>query len=306
MRTRRILGILLTASCLTILVTHSAVSAATPGRRDLSAFRGLGTWVDAYDFSNEENPKTAPPVAPSAVGAMARDGVKTLYIQAAKNDSNTPNATLSAKLLGSFLIQAHGKGLKVVAWYLPTFTSPTSDWDHIKAILDFRADGQRFDGFGMDIESRANSDVAARNTRLINLTAKTRAYVGDRVPLSAIVLPPVVTDVINKQYWPSFPWAAIKANYDVWQPMAYFTNRTKASGYRDPYTYMRDNISLLRKDLKSPIAAVHAVGGIGDQSSTADYVSMIRGLKAGGSIGGSVYDWNTTAASAWPILRTVP
>lgn len=290
----------------TTALPTAPASAATLGRKNLVAYRGLGTWVDAYDFSREKNPNKTPPVAPSAVDAMAKQGIKTLYLQASKSDSDTPNLLLSQDLLGQFLVRAHADHLRVVAWYLPKFTSPTADWNHIRAVLDFRANGQKFDSFGLDIESREQSDLNTRNTRLINLTKKMRSYVGDAMPLSAIVLPPVVTEVINKAYWPKFPWADIKAHYDVYQPMAYYTNRTQESGYRDPYRYITENVRILHNLLKSPIANVHAVGGIGDRSSTADFQSFVRGLRAAKSIGGSIYDWNTTKATAYSVLRTVP
>src|ERR1700712_4370512 len=101
MGARRIIGFLLAATCLTIFVAREPASAATPGRKNLVAFRGLGTWVDSYDFSREKNPGKTPPIAPSAVAEMAHQGVKTLYIQAAKNDSDTPGLLVSPDLLGS-------------------------------------------------------------------------------------------------------------------------------------------------------------------------------------------------------------
>ena len=301
------------AAAASVLAAYAAVdvlpgtaSAATPGRKNLVAYRGLGTWVDAYDFSREKNPGKTPPVAPSAVDAMAKQGVKTLYLQASKSDSDTPYLLLSQDLLGQFLERAHQNHMRVVAWYLPKFTSPTNDWNHVKAVLDFRYNGHKFDSFGLDIESREQSNLDTRNTRLVNLTKKLRSYVGDGMPLSAIVLPPVVTEVINTNYWPKFPWDQIKAHYDVYQPMSYYTNRTQDSGYRDAYRYMVDNVRILHNLLKSPIAAVHAVGGIGDRSTTKDYQDMVRADRDSKSIGGSVYDWHTTSLSAYTTLRNVP
>lgn len=287
----------------------SALSMGPPrarDRRDLSAYKGLGTWVDAYDFSREKNPGKTPSTSPADVDKMAAKGIKTLYLQASKIDSDTPNLLLSQDLLGQFLTRAHAKNIRVVAWYLPKFLDATSDWNHVKAVLDFRASGQGFDSFGLDIESREQQNLQARNTRLVNLSNKIRSYVGNRMPLSAIVLPPVVTDVINTQYWPQFPWAGIKNAYDVWQPMAYYTNRTVSSGYRDPYRYITENIRLLRNNLRSQTAPVHAVGGIGDTSTTEDYKAYVRGLRAQRSIGGSIYDWATCRNAAWWVLHGVP
>lgn len=309
MGARKLIMIATTASlfaAFAVTENPGAASASAPGRKDLIAYRGLGTWVDAYDFSREKNPKGPPPVAPSAVDSMARQGVKTLYIQASKSDSDTPNLLLSQDLLGQFLQRAHDHGIRVVAWYLPKFISPTTDWYHVKAVLDFRYNGHKFDSFGLDIESRDQSDLDTRNNRLINLTKKMRSYVGQAMPLSAIVLPPVVTEIINRNYWPRFPWDQIKPYYDVYQPMSYYTNRTQQSGYRDAYRYLMDNVRILHDLLKSPIAAVHPIGGIADQSSTKDFQDMVRADRDSRSIGGSAYDWNTTSSSAWVTLRNVP
>lgn len=272
------------------------------GRTDLVSYRGLGTWVDAFDYSRELG-GTAPP---SSVDTMAQEGVRTLYIQAAKESPKTPNALTSPDLLGQYLTRAHAHHMRVVAWYLPTFTDPNRDWVHIDAIVKFRVNGERFDSIGLDIESRDVSDVNTRNSRLIALSKRVRAEVGNAMALSAIVLPPVVTDKINTAYWPNFPWHAIASSYDVWLPMAYWTNRKPSSGYRDAYRYVHDNVSLLRGDLGQANAPVHVVGGIGDAATNADYQGMIKAAKAAHAIGDSIYDWGVTAANSYPTLRTSP
>ena len=62
-----------------------------PPPRDISVYRGLGTWVDAYDFSPQYQPNGAPPpVTPESMDDLAAAGVKTLYLQAAKDDIRSP------------------------------------------------------------------------------------------------------------------------------------------------------------------------------------------------------------------------
>ena len=41
-----------------------------------------------------------------------------------------------------------GRGIRVVAWYLPTFESPAADWRHLDAMMQFKVNGQHFDGIG--------------------------------------------------------------------------------------------------------------------------------------------------------------
>jgi hypothetical protein len=119
------------------------------------------------------------------------------------------------------------------------------------------------------------------------------------------VLPPVVLEVVNPNYWPAFPWRALVPDYDVWLPMSYWTNRTAASGYRDAGRYTSENLARLRRDLGLPAAPVHTIGGIADEVEPADVAAMVQAAAGGAVLGGSLYDWHTTAASLWPGLAAL-
>jgi hypothetical protein len=265
------------------------------------AFRGLGTWVDGFDFA----PELDGTLPPESVDDMAAQGVRTLYLQATRDDPKVTGTLYSPDLLGAFLERAHEHGLKVTGWYLPTFTDPDKDWARFAAMVAFRSHGQAFDAIGVDIESKAQADVALRNTRLVALSRRLRAAY-PAMPLLGIVLPPVVTDVLSPAYWPDFPWHGIAPYYDAWTPMAYWTNRTPESGWRDAYRYVTENVRMLRADLGRPDAVVHAVGGIGDKTTVADVDGMARATRDAHAIGGSLYDYATTAPALWPGLRRVP
>jgi hypothetical protein len=273
-----------------------------PKPRDPVAYKGLGTWVDAYDYSREFS-KAA--TKPSTVDDMAAQGVKTLYIQAAKDKNGGGTGVLSADLLGQFLEKAHAHKMRVVAWYLPRFVDPNRDWAHVDAMLKFRSNGHRFDSIGIDIESREDGDVNRRNDRLVALSTKLRQAAGS-MATSAIVVPPVVTDVINPKFWPNFPWAKIKPSYDVWLPMSYYTNRGKQPEWRDAYKYSSENVKLLRKDLGNASAQVHVVGGVGTDSTAKDYDGLVRAAKDTTCLGASSYDYAVTSRGAWPTLRKSP
>jgi hypothetical protein len=272
-----------------------------PKPRDVVAYRGLGTWVDAYDYSREYRGRTTP----DAVDDMAAQGVKTIYIQAAKDRNGGEAGVLSPDLLGQFLERAHAKKLRVVGWYLPRFVDANRDWGHVDAMLKFRSHGHALDSVGLDIESTEMSDLKTRNDRLVALSAKLRQAAGG-MAVSAIVIPPVVTDTINKNYWPQFPWAKLKASYDVWIPMAYYTMRGKQPEWRDAYKYTTENARLLREDLGDQNAAVHMAGGLGTDSTAKDYDGLVRGAKDSKSIGASSYDYAVTARGAWATLRKSP
>jgi hypothetical protein len=280
----------------------TAPSAAN--RNDLQAYRGLGTWVDVYEYiPTLQQAGKKPPLKPSAVDTMKDRGVKTLYLQAAQDDTRTPRATVSPKLVGEFLQNAHDAGLRVVAWYLPHFDDLDADLRHIRGLLDFRSDGERFDGVALDIEFRGDvSDVDARNTALVELSTRVRALARDR-PIGAIVLDPVLLEVINGDFWPDFPWPEIADLYDVWLPMSYWTNRNTASGYRDGFRYTDENIRRLRSNLGKPDAPMHAIGGLGDAAKAQDYVGFVRAARQQKAIGWSIYNYGVTPRSAWGRLR---
>jgi hypothetical protein len=225
---------------------------------------------------------------------MADEGVQTLFLQTAKND--TPDAISEPELLLPIIKRAHERGIRVVAWYLPTLEDTTNDLNRLLASADLDVDG-----LAVDIESRKIADVDERNRRLIDLSNQLRNALPGRA-IGAIVLPPVVLEVVNPNYWPNFPYRDIAPFYDVWQTMGYWTNRKADSGYRDPYRYTAENIQRLRTDLGQPQAPVHPVGGIGIAGGD-DVAAFLRAAVENGAIGGSVYDWRTTREEAWAQLR---
>jgi hypothetical protein len=290
------------AAAMCVGTTSAAPRAAD--RSDIVAYRGLGTWVDVFEYVPALQKKgRKPPVTPSAVENMKDRGVKTLYLQAAQDDPRTPGATVAPKLLGEFLRRAHEADLRVVAWYLPHFDDLDADLRHIRGVLDFRSEGERFDGLALDIEFRGDvADVNARNTALVELSRRVRELAPNR-PIGAIVLEPVLLEVVNANFWPDFPWREIAGFYDVWLPMSYWTNRNAESGYRDGFRYTDENIRRLRANLGNTEAPVHAIGGLGDAATTEDYEGFVRGAREQSAIGWSIYDYNVTPRSAWPRLR---
>ena len=170
---------------------------------------------------------------------------------------------------------------------------------------DFEIDGQRFDGLALDIEwTQGVPDPVQRSTRLVTFTRRVRRMVGGATALGAIVYPAVQLELINPALWPNFPYRKLASSVDVWMPMAYWTFRT--ADYRDPYLYTDDSVKRLRTRLRDDHAQVHPVGGIADGTSPLDYERFLQAVGADRAIGWSVYDYNTTATSAWPRLRAGP
>ena len=250
-----------------------------------SVMRGTGAWVDVYDWSptfvNYKKAGAVPSFTLSRIDRMADNGISTLYIQTAKVE--LPDAVLDRDLLVSIINRARLRGMRVVGWYLPTFADPAADQAHLAATADLGVDG-----IGVDIESTA-TELGLRNQRLVELSSWLRSTYPS-MPLSAIVLPPVVTEVLNTKYWPQFPWQDLKTSYDVWMPMSYWTNRTPQSGWRDGYLYTRENIDRIRVDLGMPTATIHPVGGLSDAATDHDIDGFVQAANEKGAIGAGLYD----------------
>jgi hypothetical protein len=191
--------------------------------------------------------------------------------------------------------------MSVVAWYLPSLDDVAADYRPLVGIHRLRVDGRGFDGIALDMEGTDVPDVTLRNNRLVRLTKRVRALFGPAVPLGAIVYPAVQLDVLNLTLWPNFPYRGLAPSVDVWLPMVYFTFRSQ--DYRDPVKYTTASVDGLRQHLHDAHAAVHVIGGIADASTTDDYRAFVRAAKSTNAVGYSVYDYNTTASSAWPWLR---
>lgn len=283
---------------------HSADPQPVAPRNDGgSVYAGLGTWVDVFDWDPNHTGGN-PTVTPASIERMATVGVKTLYLQAARaEDPASPGDLVQPGILSAFIQRAHANGIAVVGWYLPHLGDLADDMRHLQAMVDFAPGGRGFDSISLDIEWRNSvPDHAERSARLVDLSQRLRAAAGS-LPVSATVMPPVATDVINPAFWPNFPWRSIAPLFDVWLPMNYWTNRTEGSPYRDAYRYTSDNIRLLRQDLGDSGAPVHPIGGIGDKATLDDYRGFVTAANENGAIGLSMYDFRTTEPGAWPILR---
>ncbi len=261
---------------------------------DSNQFRGFGAWIDVYDWSNEFT-GGKPVVGVNEINRMADLGVQTLYVQAAHHKS--PNRIVDVKLLRPIIDQAHRRGMKVIAWYLPTLTDTVRDLDRLVGISQLGVQG-----VAVDIESRNVQDVTERNNRLIDLSIAFRQHMPG-MPIAACVMPAVVMEVINPNFWPGFPYQQIAPAYDAWMPMSYWTSRKSDSPYRNAYTYTAENIDRLRAQLNRNDLPVHPVGGIGDVASAADMDGFHRAAAERGALGGSVYDYRTTQDDQWAVLQ---
>ena len=188
------------------------------------------------------------------------------------------------------------------------WASDGEDLKRLFALHNFEVLGHRFDGLAVDIEWNLDGlRPAERTARLVDLSTNLREAIGAE-PLGAIVMPPLLTDEINPDFWPGFPWATLADHFDVWLPMSYWSFRTEE--HADPRYYSGESIRLLRRNLGNPSALVHGIGGIGAADGTGvpdpgepmatidDLEGFVASLSDTAAVGGSIYDWATTGGDA--------
>src|SRR5207244_11943246 len=155
--------------------------------------------------------------------AVRTRGVRTPYLET--SNSNRAADLVRPAALGRLVDAAHARGLRVVAWYLPTLVRPARDLRRSLAALRFRTQtGRSFDSFALDIESSAVRAPPVRTARLLDLSRRLRAAVGPSYALGAIIPSPRGMQLLPK-YWPGFPYSDLYRVYDVFLPMAYFIYR---------------------------------------------------------------------------------
>lgn len=263
----------------------------TPAVDRVAPFRGLGSWIDVFDHTDDPNS-----VVP-LVRAMADRGVRVLYLETARFTSPTdihfPNALAAA------LDEAKARGMRVVAWYPPAFDDMERDLRRsVVAASYVSPGGNRFNAFAADIEYETGvPDPGERSRRAVEYSTRLRQRLGSAYPLSAIVIPPTSLER-NPQRWPAFPWAELSGLYDVFMPMNYWTaNQRHPAGAKD---LTSRNVSEVRRLTGKP---VHIIGGLGADADEPQVVAYTQAALEAGSIGGGLYDFQTTRPEVWDELQ---
>jgi len=286
---------ILVAAFLTAALAAPASRAAGSSRQP-TVYAGLGTWVDIFATSTWAGPERA-------VAAMARDGVRTLYLQT--GNYSQPVDLVRRRALGRFVDAAHAAGLRVVAWYLPSFADPAQDSRRALAAIRFRSPkGERFDSFALDIEASLVRPASLRTRRLLGLSARLRAAVGARYPLGAITPGPVGLRR-HPKYWPGFPYRQLARYYDAFLPMAYFTD-AHIHGSNRARAYLAADVAGIRARTGNLHVPIHLIGGIAGTMSAADTVGFMRAVADCSPLGFSLYEFPLTRPATWRALNTPP
>lgn len=272
-------------------------------RAPTTAFRGLGAWVDLFDYTDSTNPA-------AQLDEMRSHGVKTLYLQTGR--FTTP-AFRYPTAVRAWLEGAHARNIKVVAWYLPRYDEPiTAEVDKTVAIATYRsAAGHVFDGLGIDIEYRTDPDTNthlkpseffAGITKHLRLV---RSKVGVSYPIGAITFAPLDMDIWPGG-WNGFPWSSVARYSDVAMPMSYWSNRYGRCDDGDARYcvtgYTRENIVRTRALTGLP---VHIIGGVmtHPRIGPSTVRAFVDASKVERAYGASLYDARSTADGEWVEAR---
>ncbi|HWC15090.1 MAG TPA: hypothetical protein VG929_10955 [Actinomycetota bacterium] len=262
---------------------------ATTGRApDLTAYHGLGSWIDLFDKGPWKNP--------SGTVARADDrSVRTIYLQTATYGS--PRHIVYRRKVGEFIAAAHRRNMTVVGWSVPSFTQWRQDFRRAKAALLFETKaGERLDSFALDIEAAIIRDIDTRNARLIKISDRLRKVAGDDYTLGAII------PDTHSTYWPRFPYRELARRYDVMVPMGYFTFRTR--DYDGVRRYTTANIKVIRKKAGKQMP-IHVIGGIADDVGVAAARGFVEAVEKHRVLGASLYDFPITSKKTWKQLSSV-
>jgi hypothetical protein len=287
---------LLLAAAVLAAVLVAPASGASGSSRPRSPYAGLGTWLDIYAQPSWAHPQRE-------IAAMARDGVRTLYLQTGNYEQ--PADLVRPHALGQFVDAAHAAGMRVVAWYLPSFLYPVQDTRSALAAIRFRsAKGERFDSFALDIEASLVRSVPLRSERLLQLSARLRAAVGRRYPLGAIIPSPVGIRK-HPKYWPQFPYRSLAGSYNVFLPMAYATDRG-IRGIKATRAYDAADIAIIRSRTGRSHVPIHLIGGLANAMGTKEIAGFMHAVADCSPLGYSLYAFSVTRQPTWKALVTPP
>jgi hypothetical protein len=283
---------LLAALAVALLVAATGAGAAPAAEEaDPSVFGGLGTWTDIYDGRVYAQPE-------ATAARIAARGVQTVWAETA--NYRAPADVVQAARLGRFVEALHARGVRVVAWYLPGHVNHGLDIRRARAMLAFRtASGQGFDGIALNVEGTKLRDVGLRSKRAVDLARRIRREAGD-TPLAIIPFNPRGLER-RPTTWPRFPWLQLAENADAFAPMVYTGGAY--TGFDATYGYVTRALRLLRTHTRNPEVAIHVAGGVADRMGAEELQGFAAAVvDDGGTIGVSLYDWETTPASAWRVL----
>lgn len=264
------------------------IARPAPPPDPLSTYRGVGAWVDLYDFAK---PGRHSPEA--IVGELGRQGVRTLYLQTGR--WNLPGDLANQAHLDEFLHESHKQGISVVGWYLPGFGDLGRDMSASLAVTNYQSlAGDRFDGFGADIEDRrgVGNSPPIFHAQIVEYSKQLRAAMPGKT--IAAIVPDAKNNERAAKSWAGFPWPEIAQHYDVIMPMGYWTvSKPGGCPPNNAHSYTHEVIGKTKSLMGAVDKPIHPIGGIADCMHSSEVPAYVTAAKEIGAIGVSLYDFET-------------
>jgi hypothetical protein len=257
----------------------------------LTALRGLGAWVDLYDYASLDRE--------AALDDLRARGMRTVYLQTSRFSA----AFDVAPEVAGWVDAAHARGLRAVGWYLPGYGDMARGLRRTLAVADLVTPaGGHLDAVGVDIEAHTgigSSNEVSRPTMHSRAVEHLRAVRARTfAPLAAITPQPTATDGAGET-WEGFPWAAVGATSDLVLPMSYWPRTCRDACVRD-YTATNARYAGSWSGKPVHIAGRGYPSADGTQVSDSDIRAFVDGADAAGVLGGGVYDYaSTRTRTAW-------
>jgi hypothetical protein len=284
---------MLLLAAIALATPHGNARAAKP---DISPYRGSAGWIDIYDGPILRDPLTA------IANLQSRD-VGTLFLETANYRQPAGVSIVYPVATAQLIDAAHASGIKVVAWYLPSFAGPRRDLRRSLDAIRFTTPlGGHFDSFALDIEANTVKSIALRNARVQKLSRSIRKAVGRRYSLGAIVPDQRSTTASLPSLWPHFPYRRLRPYYDVFLPMSYSSFRGKGADF--VYGYTRANVAYLRSATGDPALPVHVIGGLANKLGASEAQAVIDGARDEAAIGASFYKLRLSGPEDWSALTS--
>jgi hypothetical protein len=274
----------------------------------MEPYKGLGAWVDRFDWTTQWSGKATPPVNWTTMDQMAAAGVETVYIQAAHWAGQVD--VLEPDKLIPMINRAHELGMYVVVWYVPAVQDVNTDLRKTVALANLEVDG-----IAIDVENYTTvPEINERNRRHIAYSAALRQLLAGRFITINVVEPTSVDAVANlwtqpngappktvNSFWRGpFPYKELAPYYDLWTIQTYWTNRAVDSGWRDGYRYVAENVKRLRTNLGRDDVPIHVTGGVGDKVKVLNDLSGFQqAARELNVVGISFYDWVVWPRAWW-------
>lgn len=273
-----------------VLVAKDRLSSGPPDiSRPREAFAGVGIWADWTELKG-----SSPAFTTKNIEMAADAGVTTFYLQVARQSGGDP--LNNRKQLQTLIAAAHDRDMRVVGWYLPTLLGNARDTEIAVAAKKIGVDA-----ITLDIEYRDKGTAAERNKNLEALHTALEQALGKDYPLAATVLPPVLFESVNPDWWGgAYPYSIALKRFDATLVMSYPVDRR--GKYADAYVEAGADAAYLRAYAEEALVSdpqIHLITGYGDKFTREAAEAAALAANERCLLGFSIYSPTTIDSKGW-------